>query len=183
MNPKQSIFLSYSHADTDIMQRIKTSLFNAGLQIWTDENLRVGTPEWQHVIQQEIENSDGLIVVLSPDAEESKWVAIEISYAEVFDKKIYPVLVRGDRKTSIPIVLINHQYIKITDDGLYESQIRKLIDGIIGVQVFGSQSQRPKTKPQAEYNLWLKHRWEDLQQELHEAEINNDVAAFIKVYS
>lgn len=179
MNSKQSVFLSYSHADTDIMQRVKTSLLDAELQVWTDENLPTGAL-WQREIEKTIEGSDSVVVVLSPSAKDSTWVRIEVSYANVFEKEIYPILARGDQKTSIPIVLIDHQYIDITNDKRYEEQIRKLVIGIKGIQNLEKQPNRVESKPQAEYNLWLKHRWEDFQQELHEAEIHNDVAAFIK---
>ena len=39
------------------------------------------------------------------------WVNNEISYAEVFGKTIFPVLVAGDVKSAVPIDLINVQRI------------------------------------------------------------------------
>ncbi len=98
------------------MAQARDHLRAAGLDVWTDENLRPGTPAWEHEIAQAIQTARALVVLLSPDAYQSEWVGREITYAETFDKPIYPVLLRGDERDAVPFRLINHQRIDATRD-------------------------------------------------------------------
>ncbi len=179
MSQRYSVFLSYSHADTRIMERIKKSLVDAGIEVWTDEKLTVGTPEWEREIEKAIENSDCFVVLLSPNAKDSKWVRIEISYAMTLDRQIYPILANGDEKTAIPIVLINYQFVDIRTGTNYEDRLEKLVEQIVN-QSKRHTSNKAKFNEQIKYRLWLDSRWEQLQSDLQEAEINNDVSAFIR---
>ncbi len=55
-------------------------------------------------LQLAIERSDALIVICSPDAARSHWVAREISIflSAAGDAKLFPLVVRGDLETSLP---------------------------------------------------------------------------------
>ena len=75
-------FLSYSHHDVTIMRRVRESLTDAGLNIWTDESLVPGTPSWKNTIEDVIQNTMTLVVLLSPDAKHSDWIEKEIEYAQ-----------------------------------------------------------------------------------------------------
>lgn len=125
-----NIFLSYSRKDSAIMQRIRDDLRTQKLTVWTDEFLVVGTPKWEREIERAIKSTGCLIVLLSPDAYESEWVGREIAYAQSFDKRIYPVLVRGNQQTSVPIALIKHQRADITNLERYKTEFQKLVSAI-----------------------------------------------------
>src|SRR5690242_5799893 len=103
------IFLSYSRTDADMMKRIRDTLREEGLPVWTDESLTPGTPSWQSAIEEALENAGGVVVLLSPDARKSQWVANELSFASAQGVAIFPVLVRGDEKDSVPLQLANTQ--------------------------------------------------------------------------
>src|SRR5262249_9184032 len=93
------VFLSYPREDTAMMERIRDDLRSKGLTVWTDENLKPGTSSWKDAIEKAIENAGCVVVILSPDAKQSEWVKKEIDYAvEVCDLRIFPVLVRGDKR-------------------------------------------------------------------------------------
>lgn len=123
------VFLSYSRADTEMMQRIYQDLTQSeplsDLFVWTDEALEVGTLDWQQNIEQAIERSDALIILMSPDAKHSKWVNIELHYAQTQEVQVFPLLVRGEVRDSIPAALINTQHIDMRDD--YPTGMNKLI--------------------------------------------------------
>jgi formylglycine-generating enzyme required for sulfatase activity len=105
------LFLSYSRKDTAIMRRLHADLLAAGLTVWTDEGLEPGTPQWQDAIEAAIDNTRGMVVVLSPHAKSSEWVKIEVSFAQELGRRVFPVLVHGDKRTAVLLSLYNVQFV------------------------------------------------------------------------
>lgn len=133
---KHHVFLSYAREDSLIMQRLKHDMQQAHLTVWTDENLEPGTPSWTDAIQEAIETTGCVVVILSPDAKKSEWVNRELEYAAVHGIRPFPILTRGSEREAKPIQLIRIQHIDIRND--YESKMIALFDvirlhiGIIG---------------------------------------------------
>lgn len=107
------IFLSYSHLDAEIMQRLHADLRAAGFAVWIDEGLEPGTPHWQAAIEEAIAQARCLVVILTPNAKASHWVQSEISYARELGHPIYPLLAAGDVRSAVPIGLVNAQRVDI----------------------------------------------------------------------
>jgi hypothetical protein len=85
-----------------------------GVHVWVDiENLIPGSPAWETEIERAIRGEAGIIVLLSPDSNNSEWVRREISFAEQNRKRIFPVLIRGDEYDSIPLRLSSHQRVDL----------------------------------------------------------------------
>jgi len=117
MRPDGHIFISYSHKDREIVDKVIDFLTSQGIDIWVDkQGLSPGTPSWQNGIQHAIEDANAIVVVLSPDSKDSEWVGNEISYAGLFRKQIFPILVRGDASDSVPISLVNFQRVDVRKD-------------------------------------------------------------------
>jgi len=107
-------FISYSRADTALQQKIVAGLRERGVNVWVDiENLVPGSPAWEREIEKSIRGASGIIVLLSPDANNSQWVRREISFTEEHDKPIFPVHIRGDENDSIPLRLSSHQRVDL----------------------------------------------------------------------
>ncbi len=122
-------FLSYSHHDVTIMRRVRDGLADAGLNVWTDESLTPGTPSWKNTIEEVIQNTMTLVVLLSPDAKHSDWIEKEIEYAQACNVTIVPVLVRGiDEISAVPFELINVQRLDFRQN--FDDGIQHLIDTI-----------------------------------------------------
>jgi hypothetical protein len=130
------IFLSYSREDVSIMLRIKSDLQLNGFNVWVDESdIEPGTPTWEAAIQGAIENSPCMVVIMSPDSKHSKWVIREISYAELHNVRIFPVLARGNELDAVPVRLSTTMWVDIRSD--YSKTIQRLITAIrkqIGIQ-------------------------------------------------
>jgi len=116
------VFMSYSRKDEELMRQIAKFLRSQGIQVWVDnEKLIPGTPIWEEAVEKGIKNAAAVVVVLSPDSKNSEWVRREISMADQNQKRVFPVLVRGDENSSITLRLINRQYVdlrKNSDVGL-----------------------------------------------------------------
>ncbi len=95
------------------MAAVRDGLRSAGISVWTDANLTPGTPAWEAAIQEAIENCTRFIVLLSPQAKESKWVNLEIAYADDHDKVIIPVVISDKEKESVPLRLGRHQRVSL----------------------------------------------------------------------
>jgi hypothetical protein len=145
------LFLSYSRKDAAIMQRLRGSLIAEGLPVWTDEDLKPGTPSWKSTIEAAIEEAGGMVVILSPDAKQSEWVERELDYAKTCGVQIFPVLARGDERSAVPFELINAQWVDMRADDIPITQ--KLIPALyahLGVERGEQQTPPPavETPPQ-----------------------------------
>lgn len=112
--PGPYFFVSYSRADIADQRRIVTELRKRGVNAWVDtENLIPGSPAWEREIERSIRGAAGIIVLLSPDSNDSQWVRRELSFAEEIDKRLFPVHIRGNEDHSIPLRLAAHQRVDL----------------------------------------------------------------------
>ncbi len=112
--PATQFFMSYSREDASYQKRVLNELRQRGIKVWVDtENLIPGSPTWEREIERAIRSAAGIIVLLSPEANNSEWVRREISFAEQNQKRIFPVLIHGDEDDSIPLRLSAHQRVDL----------------------------------------------------------------------
>jgi len=115
--PDNHVFISYSRRDDAVMHRMVKHLRKQGIKAWVDnEKLVIGTPVWEEEIENAIKVASAVVVVLSPDSKKSVWVRREVSFAERYKKRIFPIMVAGDEDTSITLRLITNQYVDIRKD-------------------------------------------------------------------
>ncbi len=123
-SPAPYFFMSYSREDTVKQRRVIKELRERGINLWVDiENLTPGTPTWEREIEKAIRAATGIIVLLSPESNNSEWVRRELSFGEQHRKRIFPVLIEGNDDTSTPLRLANHQRVDLRtkfEDGLDE---------------------------------------------------------------
>jgi hypothetical protein len=111
------IFISYSRRDDESMRTITFFLRDKGFKVWVDnENLIPGTSAWEEAIESAIKNASAVIVILSPESKNSEWVRREITYADQFQKRVFPVLIKGSEEASLPLRLVTRQYVDLRGD-------------------------------------------------------------------
>jgi hypothetical protein len=109
-----SVFMSYSRKDDHVMRRTTAFLRGKGLAVWVDnEKLIPGTPIWEAEIEKAIRSASAVVIFMSPDSKDSEWVRREISLADQYRKRIFPVLVNGDEDTSITLRLVTRQFVDL----------------------------------------------------------------------
>jgi formylglycine-generating enzyme required for sulfatase activity len=136
------IFLSYSRKDASLMARMRTDLRAEGLEVWTDEGIKPGTPSWKRAIEDAIRNAGCLICILSPDAAQSRWVREELDFAEARGKQIFLVMARGNEDDAVPFGFSTHQWVDIRDS--YEPFNNQLIPAICEYLQADCASQLPE---------------------------------------
>jgi len=137
------VFISYSRRDDAEMRSIVKFLRKQGINAWVDnEKLVPGTPIWESEIEKAIKGASAAVVILSPDAKESVWVLNELTLVDEYKKRIFPVLVRGDFRDSVPFRLATRQFVDLRNNdqvglnalsaalGHYLDEIRKLEDNL-----------------------------------------------------
>ncbi len=127
------IFLSYSRDDVQIMEKVQTTLSEHGFKIWTDIGIEIGSSSWKTEIEEAILASRCLVVILSPTAAKSKWVRAELDFAELHNKKIFPILAKGSEQDSVPFGFATAQWIDIRLGTAYEKSLINLINTIRGL--------------------------------------------------
>lgn len=88
------VFLSYSRNQQAYARSLAEHLRQRGVPVWVDDDLVAGD-RWERVIQERIDRCAALVVVMTPDAEESDWVRREVAWAQDRGKPVFPVLLEG----------------------------------------------------------------------------------------
>ena len=128
MDEKQ-IFISYSRQNRDFALRLYNDLLWDGYWVWMDTRLKEAM-EWRPQIDDNLKLSNRCIVIISPDAIESRWVNHEISMAHGRGQHIIPVRIQKqlpDQQLPIciePIQLFN----MIEGEVDYHRELRRLKD-------------------------------------------------------
>ncbi len=105
------VFISYSHKNELLAREVAKALEQAGLDVWDAEREIMPGDNWAEKIAEGLKESEAMVVLLTPDAVQSRAVRHEIDYAlgkKSFDKRLIPVLVGEPERfpeNSIPWIL------------------------------------------------------------------------------
>jgi hypothetical protein len=106
-------FISYSRNDwPDFVAGLVSDLTRESQQVWVDQNYIVGGDDWLDAIGEALQVCDTLLLVLSPDALNSKYVKMEYRYFFRQEKPIIPVLYR--QVARMPFELATIHYVDFT---------------------------------------------------------------------
>lgn len=111
-----SIFISYSRRDWESHVRpLVERLRQAGFSVWVDQHLLQGGQDWRDEINHALDRCGRMILCVSPDALESKFVRLEYRYFLDENKPIIPIICR---ETKLLPELRPLQYIAYDMDAL-----------------------------------------------------------------
>lgn len=88
------VFISYSRLDSRYVDELVAYLVSNGVPVWIDHKIDYGD-QWEKIIREKIDACAALIVVMTPEAEESRWVRNELHRARTMEKTILPLLLSG----------------------------------------------------------------------------------------
>lgn len=102
-NKKFDIFLSHSYLDKEIVEGIYHLLTSEGISVYVDwiEDAELDrnniTKETVQIVRERMRNSKSLVVAISNNVKESKWVPWELGFMDGFTNNcsIFPVSVNG----------------------------------------------------------------------------------------
>jgi Novel STAND NTPase 1/TIR domain/WD domain, G-beta repeat len=90
------IFISHSSRDNDAADRMKAWLASQGFEnAFLDKDKTTGIPpgaDWEKTLYREVEQSQAVIIIQTPDWLASKWCFAEFTQARALGKAIFPVI-------------------------------------------------------------------------------------------
>lgn len=130
------VFLSHSSEDTDLIRRITDELKRAGMDVWDDTREIWPGDNWAQMTSQALEESQAMVVLLTPESIDSKWINWNIGFALgniAYKQRLIPVLV-GDpnrfSKEQIPWIFKHLKVINLPDQGKNDENIKQIADAI-----------------------------------------------------
>src|SRR5437588_2026479 len=124
-DPPINIFISYSHSDSDFVDRLDVDLRQQGFATWMDRQRLAGGQRWRRELQEAVERAQVLLIVLSPEAVASVNVQIEYDFALDERKAVIPVYYR---QCTVPMELRAIQWIDFRTS--YEQGIAGLLQAL-----------------------------------------------------
>lgn len=127
------IFISYSHSDKDFVDTFAAHLVKANANVWVDRwELNVGDSLIARV-QDAIEGSDALLVILSKSSVESEWCKKELSTGLIreLDEKRVVVLPVVIDDCKVPLFLRDKMYADMRNN--FDSGLKSVLDAIAKV--------------------------------------------------
>lgn len=100
------IYLSHAHEDREEAVRLAAELRDLGFRVWVASEEILPGDNWGRELGRALEESDAMVVLLSPWAAKSQWVEYEIQYALTnirFENRVIPV--RMKRSAHVPWIL------------------------------------------------------------------------------
>lgn len=82
------VFISHSSKDTDLITALRQALEAYGTTVWTDVRALAPGDLLGAEIREAIEDADAVLVVLSAQAFNSKWIRIEIDSALTMGRRV-----------------------------------------------------------------------------------------------
>lgn len=124
------LFISYSRRDAEYAMQLRKYMTNNGFNVWIDDAIEHGD-DWFQQINEAIESSAAVLVIMTPESEKSEWVHKEILLAKRYQKPIFPLLLEG---AEFPI-LIDIQYADVRDTTMpgtdFHRRVRRVVYGQI----------------------------------------------------
>jgi len=117
------IFISYSHADQEYVDKLHAALLSEGFNAWIDGRINYGD-QWPKVIQQHLDECDAFIIVMSTNSFESEMVQNEIARARDLKKPIFPILLDGGNW----LIVQAKQYVDVRDGSLPTEKFYKRLE-------------------------------------------------------
>jgi hypothetical protein len=118
-----SVFISYSHADQDFVDRLSLRLLNENIKVWRDEYKLSAGDSLTARIKDAIERASFLCVVISDSALASEWVRREIEVGLLREADSY-------RLTIIPLLLKDVEIPEPLKDRLWVDFRRDIAAGL-----------------------------------------------------
>ena len=107
------MFISYSRTDRPYVDRLAVHLRAFGIDVWYDRNLEPGA-NFEETIFRELDTCVAVVLVLSPEAIDSRYVGLELERAADARKTVYPILLRP--VSHVPEGLAEIQREDVTDE-------------------------------------------------------------------
>ena len=131
------VFISHAYTDEPFVRKVAARLEKVGLEVWDATREILPGDNWAAKVARALEESEAMVVLLTPDALRSNWVSWEIQYAlgeQSYRNRLISVIV-GDPeelpKEDIPWILRRLQMIDMSEYDEEEEGINQIAQAIL----------------------------------------------------
>ena len=126
------VYLSHASKDAALARKVATALRADGLFVWNVEEEVLPGDNWAEKTSQALKDSEAMVVLLTPEALESRNVRWEIDYAlgdESYSHRLIPVIVGNleslpDEK--LPWILKRLNMITLPEQGRNINELKRI---------------------------------------------------------
>ncbi|HMV46359.1 MAG TPA: toll/interleukin-1 receptor domain-containing protein [Blastocatellia bacterium] len=143
------VFISHSGKEPRLARRLATILRQAGFRVWDAYSNLYPGDNWAKLTAQALEESQAMVVLLTPESLESRWVQSEIEYAlgnKNYAWRLIPVLV-GDpkqfQKDQIPWILQELQMVILPEPENGDAELAQVVEVLKRPLDFVSEDFKP----------------------------------------
>lgn len=135
------VFISRARADMALARKLSEKLKKAGLDVWFDEEQVLPGQNWAAEIAKALQESQVMIVLLTPDSLRSPRVKQEISYAlgdEHYADRVIPVFAAPPEQLTqgeIPWILNRFRGISLSNQEKDEEWMERIAEMIKSFEV------------------------------------------------
>ncbi len=125
--PFGQVYLCHSHDEPDrgILDKVRQTLSSGGFTVWSDpDGYTPGHMPYTQASRRGIRESDCVVVLLTPDAEDSRLIAVELEYAREKHKPIFGL--KAQQGTSMLMANANPEF-QVNIATNYDSQMDRLL--------------------------------------------------------
>ena len=123
------LFISHAHEDSKVARELSLALKAEGFRTWEDNDILPGD-SWASAIDQQLRESDAMIVHLSPAWAASPAIRTEVTYAlgaPRFDGRLIPVILKKTKDYPWVLDLNNFQMITYKSSALTGREIAQAL--------------------------------------------------------
>jgi len=136
----KDVFISYANEDRPMAERLATGLEQAGLSVWWDRHIQVGS-EWDKTIEDALAAAKCVVVLWTGHAKNSRWVRAEAREA-LKQEKVVPVMVE---EQAIPLAFTGIQALRFLGwNGAAGSKEFDILLGVIRAKREGQSIELPE---------------------------------------
>lgn len=130
------VFISHAQQDDALARKIADALQKDGLDVWDNRYLMPGD-NWAEKVSRALNESNAMVVLVTPEALQSEWVRREVEYAlgkKEYNQRLIPVLV-GPREyipqEKIPWILRRLKAVELLSPDEEEESIREIKETLL----------------------------------------------------
>jgi len=133
------VFISHAHTDEPLVRKVAAVLEDAGLEVWDDTREIMPGDNWADKVARALQESDAMVILLTPDALRSRWIRRDIEYAlgeQSYRKRVIPVLVGDPQefpREEVPWILRHLRMMKLAEHAQEEGGMLHIAQALLEV--------------------------------------------------
>lgn len=131
------VFISHSHSDSPLAARVSKALQKAGLQVWDPKVHLLPGDNWPAQVGRALEESEAMVVLLTPNSISSPHVKAEMTYAlgsKSYRNRLIPVAVGGREqlpKGEIPWIVRKLRWVDLPNPESADPEVKPIAEALL----------------------------------------------------